>query len=112
MRRQTDKIVPHASTHVRLCVLRHTRTHTHMHARTTLALTCARERERTHDTEMREILAEELQLDALDGEEGQKVLGIDLKTLRRSSFLSRALFLYVCTFVCMYIRMSVYACMS
>merc|ERR1719329_1128327 len=33
-------------------------------------------------SEMREILAEELQLDALDGEEGQKVLGIDLKTLR------------------------------
>ena len=59
----------------------------------------------------REILAEELQLDALDGEEGQKVLGIDLKTLRRSSFLSRALSLYVRTFVSMYIRMSVYACM-
>ena len=63
---------------------------------------------------MREILAEELQLDALDGEEGQKVLGIDLKTLRRSSFLSLfslARSLSVCTYVCMHVYVYVRICM-
>jgi len=118
VRRQTETKSCHTPARTYACARAHTHAHahTHMHARTTHALTCARERERTHDTQkcvrswrrscswMRWTVRR-----------GRRCLALILRLCEGPLFflfsLSRALFLYVRTFVCMYMCMSVYACM-